>query len=380
MPLSLSTAQQNRIYDALQAMTRPLSYDSDVEWRRAIAVPVRRLLSADKVTLVLVGADLPSFSDDFSDKATSRYLPNIGPLLRRLRKRFERRFIPVFDREVFWGPMLEEYFQSSYYHDYIRLIRAFDAIGMAVPSMDSRPESYLGHHLMCHHARPQPEGFGPDALAILQLLYPAFAAGVRTWEQQALQNRALRRLLDRGGLRAALFGPLGRRLHQTPPLSEVLAVDPDGDDVTEAGRALAVDLAAVHRRSTGSLPAPNWSPTRDVRTPVATYRLTASVAPSHLVGPTFVAVVVADVLWHRAEGAETAPASGLPSRETVCDRFYLTPRQAEVALLLAGRHTNKEIADALSISPSTARHHVQAVLEALGTSSRRDVAEKLQDL
>lgn len=56
----------------------------------------------------------------------------------------------------------------------------------------------------------------------------------------------------------------------------------------------------------------------------------------------------------------------------------LTPRQAEVAVLLAARRTNREIAAALSISVHTARHHVEAVLERLGVA-RGVVADILAD-
>ena len=51
----------------------------------------------------------------------------------------------------------------------------------------------------------------------------------------------------------------------------------------------------------------------------------------------------------------------------------LTRRQREVhALLLAG-HSNKAIAQALAITPGTAKLHVAAVLRAVGASSRRQV-------
>ncbi|NBB73424.1 MAG: hypothetical protein GVY35_07070, partial [Bacteroidetes bacterium] len=55
----------------------------------------------------------------------------------------------------------------------------------------------------------------------------------------------------------------------------------------------------------------------------------------------------------------------------------LTPRQAEVAQLLARRKTNREIADALCISPHTARHHTEAVLRKLEVDSRRAVARRM---
>ena len=51
-------------------------------------------------------------------------------------------------------------------------------------------------------------------------------------------------------------------------------------------------------------------------------------------------------------------------------KFRLTPTQARVATLLADRLTNAEIASELSVKPSTARRHTEAVLLRLGVRSR----------
>lgn len=59
-------------------------------------------------------------------------------------------------------------------------------------------------------------------------------------------------------------------------------------------------------------------------------------------------------------------------------RFGLTPRQAEVALLLADRRTTKEIARELGISRHTARRHAEAVLLRLGLNRRTAVRECLE--
>ncbi|GAB5536050.1 MAG: hypothetical protein Rubg2KO_22990 [Rubricoccaceae bacterium] len=65
--------------------------------------------------------------------------------------------------------------------------------------------------------------------------------------------------------------------------------------------------------------------------------------------------------------APPAPVA-LPPANVIADRLGLSPRQAEVALLLAERRSNREIADALAISIHTARHHVEAVLSRLEIS------------
>ena len=52
----------------------------------------------------------------------------------------------------------------------------------------------------------------------------------------------------------------------------------------------------------------------------------------------------------------------------------LTPRQVQVLRLLASGLSNPEIADRLGISPRTAEHHVQAVYERAGVSTRAGAA------
>lgn len=58
----------------------------------------------------------------------------------------------------------------------------------------------------------------------------------------------------------------------------------------------------------------------------------------------------------------------------------LTRRQRQIAVLLANRATNAEIAAALGISAHTARHHSQRVLEKLGVGSRHLVRSRLVTL
>jgi len=66
-------------------------------------------------------------------------------------------------------------------------------------------------------------------------------------------------------------------------------------------------------------------------------------------------------------------ARGLPSGDRLARRFGLSPREAQVAILLAERKSNLEIARALGISPHTSKRHTERVLGKLGVSSRRAV-------
>lgn len=60
------------------------------------------------------------------------------------------------------------------------------------------------------------------------------------------------------------------------------------------------------------------------------------------------------------------------------EQYGLTSREGEVALLLVSGLGNAAIASALNISPHTARHHTQHVLEKLGVHSRAEAGARLR--
>ena len=77
-----------------------------------------------------------------------------------------------------------------------------------------------------------------------------------------------------------------------------------------------------------------------------------------------------------AAALKTAPAAG--SRSSNDGRGEaLTPREWEVAQLLAQGATDKQIAQALTITEGTAGPHVHHVLTKLGLRSRAQVADRL---
>jgi DNA-binding NarL/FixJ family response regulator len=60
-------------------------------------------------------------------------------------------------------------------------------------------------------------------------------------------------------------------------------------------------------------------------------------------------------------------------------QYGLTPREMQVAMLLAEGRSNQDIASALDVSPHTARHHTQHVLAKLGVHSRAQAGAKIRN-
>jgi DNA-binding CsgD family transcriptional regulator len=72
-------------------------------------------------------------------------------------------------------------------------------------------------------------------------------------------------------------------------------------------------------------------------------------------------------------------ASRRLTSENVQHRFGLSPRQAEVALLLAQGQTTAEIARTLNLTTHTVRHHAEQVLRRLNVRSRQQALVRLRD-
>ena len=69
-----------------------------------------------------------------------------------------------------------------------------------------------------------------------------------------------------------------------------------------------------------------------------------------------------------------ASSAALPAAPAVSDGVPLTPREMQVARLVAGGRSNREIAAELVISQRTAENHVEHILAKLGFTSRAQVA------
>lgn len=61
----------------------------------------------------------------------------------------------------------------------------------------------------------------------------------------------------------------------------------------------------------------------------------------------------------------------------ILSRAALTPRQKQIALLVAAGSTNVEVATHLVISTHTVKHHLRGVFHRLGVASRRELRRTL---
>jgi DNA-binding NarL/FixJ family response regulator len=81
-----------------------------------------------------------------------------------------------------------------------------------------------------------------------------------------------------------------------------------------------------------------------------------------------------NALARRARLQLDPPTTPTAEAPTPTDQLGLTPREAEVLGLVAAGRSNRQIAQALFISPKTASVHVSNILAKLGVATRVEAA------
>jgi pimeloyl-ACP methyl ester carboxylesterase/DNA-binding CsgD family transcriptional regulator len=137
------------------------------------------------------------------------------------------------------------------------------------------------------------------------------------------------------------------------------------DDLLDEVKAPALVL---HRRDDRAIP---YRLGRDLAARVPGARLVSLPGRSHFPYAGDAASVVRAILEFLGETAPAVPA-GLPLSLPL--PLPLTPRQLEVAALVAAGRTNREIAQRLGIEERSAEGHVERIRRRLGVTSRAQIA------
>lgn len=368
MSLTLSSSDLKQTAHAIRLLTAPFDHPDADRWRSAVNRHLRQLLRADTAGFMLpVEKGLVMYSEGHAPEELARYVdfpppPSISgiPGWQRLLD------LRVANLQQLYQKELPSYLASPYYNEYAAPNRAHDTLGMGVSLLgDADPRRMAS--LQLWHDRPDSPRFGRREIELMRLLYPAFQAGVETWASWRRQKDTLLSTLDRLEQPTLVCDMAGRALHATPALADLFHRDPESGILRAHMEELASELSTTvsdpddfGRRT----PTPI---ARQVRTRYGDYRLRGFLYRQPPAGDAPLVVVTI-----RRFGAK------LPAPQELRKRFGLTPRQAEVALLLARRKTNPEIAEILCISPHTARRHSEAVMGKLDIRSRQQVASAIR--
>ena len=357
MSLTLSSQDQKRIARASRVIAAPFDFESPDAWMEATATSLRQVVGASTASVSLPAASgLRLVSPDFSDEVADWYR-SFYPLLERVGTFRRSARSGVLTRRVIYGPHYEDMQQSAYVQEFMHSIRCYDSITIGVRwnPRGTTPDDVL--QILLNTDDPD-RPFDEAQVATARLLHPALEAGVSAYRHLQAACAQLGELLDVCGAACAVFSLGGRLLHCTPALEHLLAQEPRREGLCDRAQHFARSFA----RNRGSL-AVTPSELSTFVGARGRYRLVPTRVQNLGPRPSILLTVV------------PPPAqSSLPTKDDLREQFGLTPRQAEVALLLADRHSNKEIAAALGISVHTARHHIEHVLSQLG-APRSDVPD-----
>lgn len=371
MSLTLSDQTLHRIETAGTTLATPLDHAVQDDWFAAVTEQTAALLEADVATVQIISDSEPAyFSRGFPLTALTDYADRVRRLPEELQREYDfsyfRRMAAagVWSRESLHGPKLPQYFRSAYFHEFVVPLKGYDAVGTTVAWACDKPEEGSAS-LLFHHSNPSGPSFGNRGTGILRLLLPFFRAGIEIYRSLGRKRQHLAEAIESLPSGVRVYDHRARTIAQNRALDELLSSESPSVKrcLTEAMDALTLRFTAVGRSN-------------DVHERVAR-------GPSICVGKKYrlqVTPLGETLLPTGRPGVlVTVDPAPRPSRSAaeLRSRFGLTPREVEVAELLAQRLTNAEIARRLFISPYTVRRHTERILAKLRIDSRRDVAALL---
>lgn len=358
----VADADLRRVEPLQQALLSPLDHDSIDHWRGEVNRALRTVFDSDAAMfqLDLDGAAL-QYSAEFDPAHMEEYVQEQMPTFARNQRLYQRAArLGAGNRSILWAGDLDWLYESEYFHELIRPMYAFDPLWAAAPMEGGRYPAMLHTY---HDRRRTRRYFGAADVALMRLVQPALKAAVETLGRTVAHRNSLTAVLDSRRDASLVYDLDGRLLHQTPSVAALSRNRLTEKAIATAAWRMARGLAA--RDAVDTLRPGNVD--RSLTTRSGSFQLSAvRLGEGMFVHRPTVLVTV------------TPHAAPLPDRAALRERHGLTPRQAEVAVLLARRKTNPEIAAELCISEHTARSHTEAVMGKLGVHDRRDVEATLR--
>jgi len=349
MGLHLSSRDVERYREATEVLLSPLDYDGVATWCAAVLERVERLFQADRAILVL----------PVQGRASSHIHSTSSGGLMRGRQ--------AVGHDVWHNEALAEAAGVSL--DSIPFYRGAMAPNGAAYGSGMDPALPPGEAwLSVAYSRPANNPFGVEGgLELLRMLHPAFSVGVRCLADSAGRREAIAHTFDSFGEAVMACDLNGHERYRSATLHRILEEEPEANRLLAEVHDLAATVARRRRSPSGNVAASvGCAGQRVVTTPRTRYALSAALVSADSFG------LGGAVLVRLQEEGLT-----LPSATDLMDRYELTPRQAEIALLLAKGASNREVARRLYISPHTVRTHAEQIFRKLGIHSRKALALEL---
>lgn len=373
MGLHLSDRHLRQLQELIGFCATPLEQPRADDWLAGLNRRVAALFEADGVMAILPDdGERPLFHFHNADPELAATLRDIvlGTGDGVLRFRYPK--LDLYMRRLamagvrVWTPELGERVsriridQMPYHHEVVVPHRTRHQVNLAVPFPEGPALIAL------YHTNPRRDPFGEDRVPLLQLLLPAFRSAVETVRGFDRRRAAYERELEAHPNGIIVFDRDGRSVFRNRKAIRILS-GPAADLVRSNAGALVTRLRTMRERPRKSAPEPPRSIHRGVeRNGRPEFRLTACVLPEGMVTRSWAVLV---------RVARLSPI--LPEADVLQKTWGLTPRQAEVARLIAEDRTSPQIAEALGISVHTVERHAEAVLRVLKLRSRKGVGSRL---
>ena len=374
--LGLSTTEVTQLQAALRTLLSPLDFESLGAWRAESRKTIAALIRAEtSVSFLPVAGEAPYQADRQIDLAQyAEHFHTMDKTTPYYRATGTHAFTWQTMRPTYERPDRAAWLKSEFYNEWVRPQRLCQPCGLiAVRSPAELPcppfESFSGlAGLWFYSDRDEPRVTGERELTILQVLLPAFEAGLHLVVRCAQERQRVAHVLATLGEGAMLVHASGRVVYENPALQRMLAQDTEERRLlVECTRMGRVVLALAGRRGAKSNAEEIVTPGEQrLRTAAGSYRVRGTLLGPEVLGSGPMALVMLE--------------RTTPERLAFTDlheRYQLTQREAAVSQLLAQGRSNAQVARLLGISIHTARRHAERVLMKLGVHSRAGVADKL---
>jgi DNA-binding CsgD family transcriptional regulator len=361
MSITLSASELSQIAHVSTVMLAPGRASSLDAWRAQVNRVVSQLLDIETIGFVLPAAGTaPIICAPALDLAASEWIAYYHTLDRGMAA--PTRGTPrVFHTEDFYPPGRAQ--ATEFFQDWIRPHRLADALSVVTPATATQSSASL--HVYNQGRRAD---FRERARMLLELLAPAFVAGVAAAYRQAEQGRDLAAVIEHVGDGALLARSDGTVIFRSARLGRLLDAADDGGALARAieasVRAACAVIGETRGKARGESARPNRELSYTVRAGVGTVTISALVLGSAATAMDPAIMVVVE-----------CSRSEVPTRAVLRERWALTDRQALVAEHLLGSASVPEIARKLGLSPHTVHHHAEQIYARLEVRSRLALRE-----
>lgn len=363
--VALTLHEHDALRSALAILLSPLDALDANGWRGQVGTALSELLGADRVAFQLDAPGMPLlYSEDYSQKTLDAYVGyysaiDIG------RQRRDELGLEVWNRALLHGPDLRCFWKSEIHKDFLVPNRILDSMGLTVTLNGAANHATI----FCHREKAGTPEFGERGVAILNLLLPAFKAGVRELVRYSHQRESLGAHLDSLSVGIRICDLDGRIVHQNPAFTATLAGDPAVVKLENAVDEILQPLVSFNRERRGIASAlAGRRVSLEVHTQTASYEVRGSFLGPELLGARSRIAISLQKL---------APNTALSDR-ALHERYRLTARELEITRRLAQGQSTKELAQSCGISLHTARRHTEKIFSKLGVRNRSQIGPRLR--